>query len=88
MSTVRSALAVLACTFALSASVVVAQDDEHQRGPCKADREKLCKDVQPGQGAIARCLKEHESELSEACKAAMQRRGGRGHRRDGADAGT
>jgi len=37
-------------------------------GPCKADIEKFCKDVKPGEGRIMKCLKEHDAELSEACK--------------------
>ena len=39
-------------------------------GPCKADREKFCKDVIPGKGAVKACMKQHEAELSDACKAA------------------
>ncbi len=42
--------------------------------PCSADALKFCKDVRAGGGRIIRCLKEHESELSEGCKA-MQRHG-------------
>lgn len=36
--------------------------------PCKEDAEKLCKGIEPGEGRIAQCLKQHESELSAACK--------------------
>ena len=35
---------------------------------CLDDKEKHCKNVQPGQGRIAQCLKQHESELSAECK--------------------
>lgn len=35
---------------------------------CAEEIEKFCKDVKPGEGRIAKCLKEHENELSEACK--------------------
>ena len=37
-------------------------------GPCSGDVAKFCKDVQPGEGRIIKCLKEHEKELSPTCK--------------------
>lgn len=37
-------------------------------GPCKKDIAKFCKDVQKGGGRIADCLKQHENELTPACK--------------------
>ena len=36
--------------------------------PCRDDAAKLCPDVKPSGGAVAKCLKEHSSELSPACK--------------------
>jgi hypothetical protein len=39
-----------------------------QKGACKADAEKLCKDVQPGEGKLLECLKAHQTEVSSACK--------------------
>lgn len=36
--------------------------------PCADDVSKFCKDVKPGGGRIANCLKEHEKDLSPACK--------------------
>ena len=36
--------------------------------PCKDDAERLCKGVEPGQGRILQCLKQHEADLSPACK--------------------
>ena len=44
--------------------------DTHQA--CKEDVAKFCKDVQPGRGAIPKCLKEHESELSAQCSEKMK----------------
>ena len=35
---------------------------------CTGDMEKFCKDVQPGEGRILRCLREHTQELSPACR--------------------
>jgi hypothetical protein len=87
MFTPKSALAALLVAFALQAPVVLADDEhEHDNGPCKADREKLCKDAPPGRG-VFQCLRQHESELSDACKTALQHRG-HGHHHGGADAGT
>jgi hypothetical protein len=36
---------------------------------CRADVELHCKGVEPGEGRIKDCLKEHHAELSEGCKA-------------------
>jgi cysteine rich repeat protein len=38
---------------------------------CRADAEKFCKDVKPGEGRIAQCLKQHQGELSRECAARM-----------------
>ena len=36
---------------------------------CSADKEKFCKDVINADGKLGPCMKQHEAELSEACKA-------------------
>ena len=41
---------------------------------CKDDAGKFCEGIRPGAGRILACLKSHESELSEACKAELTRR--------------
>ena len=35
---------------------------------CKADAAKVCKDVQPGEGRVVRCLVERKDQLSPACR--------------------
>jgi hypothetical protein len=48
------------------------------RQACKDDVQKLCLNVTPGRGKMVKCLREHEAELSQACKDQLGRRG---HRR-------
>lgn len=38
-------------------------------GPCAVDAERLCPDTDPGHGAIMKCLKAHDADLSQECKA-------------------
>ena len=42
---------------------------------CKADAEKFCKGIRPGQGRILACLKSHQAELAPACAAEFNRAG-------------
>ena len=58
---------VVAAIFCFISSIAFAQEMEG-KGACRTDVEKFCKDVQPGQGRIAQCMKQHEAELSPACK--------------------
>jgi len=47
--------------------------------PCKADMDKFCKDLKPGENRMD-CMKAHEAELSEGCRAmvATRKAGGKG----------
>ena len=38
---------------------------------CAADKEKFCKEEKPGHG-LFKCMKQHEAELSDGCKAAIK----------------
>ena len=48
---------------------------EQVRQECKADAEKFCKGIRPGQGRILACLKSHQSELAPACAGEFNRGG-------------
>lgn len=58
-------LTVIAGVFSLTLSASVAAEEAK---PCAEDAARLCKGVGPGQGRMAKCMKEHEKELSPACK--------------------
>ena len=52
----------------------IAQVKERIRGlyeACWDDVSRLCVDVQRGHGRVLQCLRDHESELSEPCKAVV-----------------
>jgi hypothetical protein len=40
---------------------------------CQEDAKKLCADVEPGQGRLARCLVDHMSFLSQSCQDAINK---------------
>lgn len=61
--------AVLAGVFCL-AMATGASAAQNAR-PCDEDAARLCQGMQPGGGRVAKCLKEHSSELSAACKDSM-----------------
>jgi Skp family chaperone for outer membrane proteins len=49
----------------------IQQKFEAAREACQPDVAKFCADVKPGGRRIAACLREHSSELSQACQAAI-----------------
>ena len=44
---------------------------------CTGDMEKFCKDVQPGEGRILKCLREHSQELSIVCSQVIDKTKGK-----------
>ena len=71
MKTLLSSLS-LACAGFLLAGAASAADAPPAAGAvataCKADVEKLCAGITPGDGKIKACMKEHRKELSPDCK--------------------
>lgn len=61
-------IALAACVALPSYAADAAASAPHGDGACKADIEKLCPNVQPGEGRIKACMKEHRKELSKECK--------------------
>jgi hypothetical protein len=47
---------------------------EHAKKACHDDVQKFCKDVDPGEGRMVRCLEEHEKNLTEGCRATLERK--------------
>lgn len=48
--------------------LVVTSASFAQERPCAADIAQFCGNVQPGEGRIAKCLKQNEAQLSPGCK--------------------
>ncbi|HUI24682.1 MAG TPA: hypothetical protein VL403_01260 [Candidatus Kryptonia bacterium] len=61
----------MALLAALIAPAIPASAASHD-GPCAADAQKLCPGVPAGGGRIKKCLREHQADLSDACKARIQ----------------
>lgn len=43
------------------------------RTACKADIERLCPDVEPGQGRLKECLMSHKEQMSVGCIEALRK---------------
>lgn len=56
----------------LCAGLLAVGDVRAAQGPCADDAAKYCRDVKPGGGRLAKCLKENEKQLSPACKASIE----------------
>ena len=57
---------------AMAADAPAAGPGPESMGACKADAEKLCPGVQPGEGRMKACFKEHRKDLSADCKSELQ----------------
>ena len=71
---IRNAFVTMAIALFAAGVVPEAGAQQRREGPCAADVKKFCGDVQPGQGAIAKCMKAHDAELSPACQEGMKAR--------------
>jgi hypothetical protein len=60
---------VVALIIALSVPTAALAED-----PCSGDKEKFCEGVGARPGKIWPCLRKHEGELSESCKAELKTR--------------
>ncbi len=63
--------APLAAMLLLLSPQLASAQESH---PCKADREKFCPDIKPGDGKLGECMKQHEAELSPECVAERKER--------------
>lgn len=58
----------LVAGLSVSVSAVTVSAEEKGMKPCAGDIATFCKGVKPGEGRIEACLKEHQNDLSGACK--------------------
>jgi hypothetical protein len=75
----RTATMILTFTaLAVAAASAPAAEDTKKgdgsavRAACQADVQKLCPNIQPGDGRIKHCMRENRASVSDQCKAAMK----------------
>jgi Spy/CpxP family protein refolding chaperone len=73
MSIRKAVVSTAVALFAAALSAGAFAQAAKGQGPCAEDAKKLCAGMQPGGGRIAKCMKEHEGELSPACQDAMKK---------------
>ena len=61
---------VLAVLFVFPAAAYPGETAEER--PCMNELEQFCKEVQPGEGRILKCLQEHDRDLSAVCRDKVQ----------------
>lgn len=55
-------------------SAEVKEMRQKMRAACSADVQKFCGQIERGKGMLRACLEQHQSELSEGCRAARAER--------------
>jgi len=60
-------VALLMIAFFVAPTVAMAKN------PCKEDKAKFCKDVKASGGKVGTCLRQHMNELSDECKARLNK---------------
>lgn len=71
IATVKHVVVAVAVAL-LCAGLLAVSEARAAQGPCADDIAKYCKDVKPGGGRLAKCLKDNEKQLSPACKASIE----------------
>ncbi len=71
---IRKAIVTMAIALLAAGLAGDALAQQRSEGPCARDVKQFCGDVKPGQGAIAKCMKAHEAELSPACRESSKAR--------------
>lgn len=68
METKNKVILTTAIIFGFGFMISVPAQARNLRGACKADIEKVCKDIKPGDGRISDCLKDNIKKISKDCK--------------------
>ncbi len=68
MGTKNKAVLTIAFVFGFGLIAIPNAQARNLRGVCKADIEKVCKDIKPGEGRISDCLKKNIKKISKDCK--------------------
>jgi hypothetical protein len=64
--------ALITFLIALCVPSFAEAEDSMVDGPCKEDRETLCKEVKPGHGHVMKCMHDNRDKVSAECKKHME----------------
>jgi hypothetical protein len=73
MKSVLSAVA-FAYIVALSLAVQAGGEGHNDFNACKADMERLCSSVKPGEGRQVKCMMENKARASSGCQAVLAKK--------------
>ncbi|WP_439817607.1 cysteine rich repeat-containing protein [Zavarzinia sp. CC-PAN008] len=71
MAITRTLLLVAGLLGGTSAAALAQAPMQQVRSACAADMQRHCAGVQPGGGRILACFRQHQAELSPACREAL-----------------
>jgi hypothetical protein len=70
----KSILVLMASLMTLSLAAVAGGEGHNDFNTCKADMERLCGSVKPGEGRQVKCLMQNKSQASSGCQAVLAKK--------------
>ena len=65
---------LFAVLMGLSLAAIAKDDGKNDFAACKADFERLCRDVKPGDGRQVKCMMDNKAKASPQCQAVLAKK--------------